>query len=101
VSSPGINSWSAASALSAANVATEHPAQSENETPVERSVNEVHWADSRDWVHNPPAWVNDVKNYKKQGMPILHLMQSKQTVIAVGISNHGKPGLYFTRKLPF
>ena len=100
-SSPGINSWSAASTQSAANVAAEHPGETEYETPVARSLSEVRWADPHDWIHNPPTWINEVKNYKKQGMPIIHLMQSKQTVIALGVSNHGKPGLYFTRKLPF
>jgi hypothetical protein len=95
------NRWSAASALSAANVATEHSRDTEYETPVERSLSEVRWADSHDWIHNPPEWVQQVKNYRKQGMPIVHLMQSKETSIALGIGNHGKPGLYFTHKLPF
>jgi hypothetical protein len=64
-------------------------------------LNELHWADSHDWIHNPPEWAKAVKNYRKQGVPIIHLMQSKETTIALGVSNHGKPGLYFTRKLPF
>jgi hypothetical protein len=95
------NRWSVQSAMSAATIATEHSRDTEYETPVERSMNEVHWADSHDWIHNPPEWIKEVKNYRKQGMPIIHLMESKQTLIAIGVSNHGKPGLYFTRKLPF
>jgi hypothetical protein len=97
----GVNRWSAVSAQSAASVATEYSRQTEYETPIERSLNELHWADSHDWIHNPPAWIKDAKNYRKQGMPIIHLMESKQMLIAFGISNHGKPGLYFNRKLPF
>jgi hypothetical protein len=100
VSALGANRWLAASAFSAANVA-EHSQDTEYQSPVERSLSEVHWADSHDWVHNPPEWLKAAKHYRKQGMPIIHLIQSKETLVALGVNNHGKPGLYFTRKLPF
>ena len=72
------------------------PAQS-----VHRTLDDVPWADARDWVHNPPQILQELRNYRRQGMPILHLVNSAQTVVALGLSNHGKPGLYFTHKLPF
>jgi hypothetical protein len=95
--------WSMAGALSAASVASQHEQNAELETPVQRSLSDVHWADSRDWIHNPPEWVKAARNYKRQGMPIVHLLQSqdKSRLLALGVSNHGKPGLYYTQKLPF
>jgi hypothetical protein len=95
--------WSMASALSAASIVSQHGKDAELETPVQRSLSDVHWADSRDWINNPPEWVKAARNYKRQGMPIVHLLQSqdKSTLVALGVSNHGKPGLYFMRKLPY
>jgi hypothetical protein len=95
------NRWSMAAAVSAANIVSQHARQSELESPVARSLSELQWTDSRDWINNPPEWAKAAKNYKRQGMPILHLMQSKDTLVALGVSNHGKPGLYFTRKVGF
>jgi hypothetical protein len=95
--------WSLASTRSAEQIAAEHAPDASAETPVQQSLSGVHWADSRDWIHNPPEWLQAAKNYKRQGMPILHLLQSqdKSTSLALGVSNHGKPGLYLTQKLPF
>jgi len=95
------NRWSTAAAVSAANVVSQHARETELELPVARSLSELHWADSHDWINNPPEWVKAARNYKRQGMPIIHLMQSKDTLVALGVSNHGKPGLYFTRKVGF
>lgn len=71
------------------------------ESSVYKTLDHVPWADARDWVHNPPQLLQELRNYKRQGMPILHLVNTSQTVVALGVSNHGKPGLYFTRQLPF
>ncbi len=70
-------------------------------SPSNRTLDTVPWADSRDWIHNPPQILKDIRNYRRQGVPIIRLVNSAQTVVAFGVSNHGKPGLYFTRKLPF
>jgi hypothetical protein len=95
--------WSMAGALSAASVASQHEQNAEMETPVQRSLSNVHWADSRDWINNPPEWIKAARNYRRQGMPLVHLLQSqnKSSLLALGVSNRGKPGLYFTQKLPF
>ena len=95
------NRWSMAAAVSAANVVNEHAKESELDSPVARLLGDVRWTVWRDWINNPPDWVKAAKNYKRQGMPIIHLMQSKDTLVALGISSHGKPGLYFTRKVGF
>jgi hypothetical protein len=71
------------------------------ESSVYKTLDDIPWADARDWVHNPPQILQELRNYKRQGMPILHLVNTSQTVVALGLSNHGKPGLYFTRRLPF
>jgi hypothetical protein len=95
--------WSLASVRSAEQIASHPQRDAELETPVQQSLSGVHWADSHDWIHNPPEWLKAAKNYRRQGMPIIHLMQSqdKSTLLAIGVSNHGKPGLYLTRKLPY
>jgi hypothetical protein len=95
------NRWSMAAAVSAANVVSQHARETELESPVADSLSELHWTDSHDWINNPPEWLKAARNYKRQGMPIIHLMQSKDTLVALGVSNHGKPGLYFTRKVGF
>jgi hypothetical protein len=94
--------WSLARTRSAEHIANEQQGTSPA-TPVQQSLSEMHWADARDWIHNPPEWLKAAKNYRRQGMPIIHLMQSqnKNTLLALGVSNHGKPGLYLTQKLPF
>jgi hypothetical protein len=94
------NRWSMAASVSAANVVSQAK-ESDLESPVARSLGELRWTDSHDWINNPPEWVKAARNYKRQGMPIIHLMQSKDTLVALGVSNHGKPGLYFTRKVGF
>jgi hypothetical protein len=76
-------------------------AATESESAVQRSLDQLHFADPHDWINNPPEILTEIKNYKHQGMPIIHLMQSRDTVVDIGVSSHGKPGLYFTRKLPF
>jgi hypothetical protein len=77
----------------------------EFESPVARSISQVQWADSHDWIHNPPAWIREAAenahSYKKRGMPIVHLWDSSHAVLAIGVNSHGNPGLYFTQKLPF
>jgi hypothetical protein len=48
-----------------------------------------------------PSWViDDAKNYKRRGLPILHLWESSHYLVALGLSSHGKPGIYFSQKLP-
>lgn len=54
-----------------------------------------------EWVHNVPTWViEDARNYKRRGLPIIHLWESSQYLVAVGLSKHGNPGIYFSQKLP-
>jgi hypothetical protein len=53
------------------------------------------------WVASVPDWVTDTaKNYRHRGLPLVDLWQSSHYLLALGLSNHGVPGVYFSQKLP-
>jgi hypothetical protein len=53
------------------------------------------------WVGTVPDWVtNTARNYRHRGVPLVDLWQSSHYMVALGLSNHGIPGVYFTQKLP-
>jgi hypothetical protein len=33
-------------------------------------------------------------------LPVLHIWESSNYLVALGLSNHGVPGVYFSQKLP-
>ncbi len=55
------------------------------------------------WRQGPeivdPAVVNLIRNYHRNGLPIVHLWESNKNLLALGLNPHGVPGLYFTRHL--
>jgi hypothetical protein len=53
------------------------------------------------WVQRVPSWlIQDAKTYHRRGLPVLHLWESTNYLLALGLSNHGVPGVYFSQKLP-
>jgi len=53
------------------------------------------------WAQHIPSWViQDAKTYHRRGLPVLHLWESSNYLVALGLSNHGVPGIYFSQKLP-
>jgi hypothetical protein len=53
------------------------------------------------WVQHVPSWlIQDAKTYHRRGLPVLHLWESSNYLVALGLSNHGVPGVYFSQKLP-
>jgi hypothetical protein len=38
-----------------------------------------------------------IKNYHRNGLPLVHLWQSEKNMVALGLNTHGLPGIYFTR----
>jgi len=53
------------------------------------------------WVQRVPSWViQDAMSYHRRGLPVLHLWESSNYLVALGLSNHGVPGVYFSQKLP-
>jgi hypothetical protein len=97
------NRWEAARVLGAASIAGQ--GTSEHESPVARSMDGLPWVDSRDWIHNPPEWIRDIKDSRarRAPVPLLHLWRSQQTqtLLALGVSHTGKPGLFIARNLPY
>jgi hypothetical protein len=41
-----------------------------------------------------------VRSFRRAGLPIVHLWGSGRNVLAIGLSPHGVPGIYFTQKVP-
>jgi hypothetical protein len=97
------NRWETARVLSAASVTGQ--SATERESPVARSISELPWADSRDWIRNPPEWLRDIKESRRRRapVPVVHLWRSQetQTLVALGVNHGGQPGLFIARKLPY
>jgi hypothetical protein len=97
------NRWQTAQVLGAASVADQRA--TERESPVARSITELPWVDSSDWVRNPPEWLREIKESRRRRapVPLLHLWRSQetQTLVALGVSHRGQPGLFIARKLPY
>lgn len=55
------------------------------------------WRESREIAG--PDIVSLVRNYRRDGLPVMHLYQSNQNSLAIGFNNHGVPGIYFTRHI--
>ena len=55
----------------------------------------IQWRESREIVN--ADIVSLVRNYRRDGLPIVHLWQSDQNRLAIGLNSHGLPGIYFTR----
>jgi hypothetical protein len=97
------NRWEAARVLGAASVVGQ--GATERGSPVARSISEVPWVDSNDWIHNPPEWLREIKESRRRRapVPLVHLWRSQrtQTLVALGVSHRGQPGLFIARKLPY
>lgn len=57
----------------------------------------IHWHDDPPIVS--PQVASLVRNFRHSGLPIVHLWQSGRNLLAIGLSPHGKPGIYFTQQL--
>jgi hypothetical protein len=97
------NRWETARVLGAASVAGQ--GDSGHDSAVARSMSELRWADSSDWIRNPPPWLQEIKDSRRRRapVPVVHLWQSQQTqtLIALGVSHRGQPGVFISRKLPY
>lgn len=104
VTRPAIdNHWDAVREFGAASTAAQGAV--ERETPVARSISSLPWVDSNDWIRNPPQWVRDIRESRRlrAPMPVVHLWRSQQmqTLLSLGVSRAGRPGLYIARNLPY
>jgi hypothetical protein len=48
-------------------------------------------------VVNPHEIVSRAHNLRRSGLPIVHLWQSNQNLVAIGLSPRGVPGVYFSQ----
>jgi hypothetical protein len=55
------------------------------------------------WHDDPPIVspkvATLVRNFRHNGLPLVHLWQSGRNLLAIGLNPHGKPGIYFTQQL--
>jgi hypothetical protein len=55
------------------------------------------------WRSHPtlvsPEVVSRARNLRRSGLPIVHLWQSNNNVVALGLSPRGIPGVYFTQRI--
>lgn len=55
------------------------------------------------WENDPanlsPQVVSLARNFRRNGLPILHLWASGRNLLAVGLNSHGRPGIYFTQNM--
>jgi hypothetical protein len=70
-----------------------------NEQGRSRVAFAIRWQDSPTDLVSPEI-VNLVRNFRRNGLPIVHLWQSGRNLVAIGLNPHGKPGIYFTQQLP-
>lgn len=54
----------------------------------------IQWRESREIVG--PELVSRIRNYKRDGLPVLQLWEAGQSRVAIGLNTHGVPGIYFT-----
>jgi hypothetical protein len=77
-------------------------ALAEAASPIAKQL-DVHWQNNAlpVVVQSVPEWVtSSAKNYHRRGLPVVHLWESSNSLVALGLSNHGVPGIYFSQKLP-
>jgi hypothetical protein len=55
------------------------------------------------WESTPanldPKVVSLARNFRHNGLPIVHLWGSGRNLLALGLNPHGKPGIYFTQNM--
>ena len=54
----------------------------------------IQWRESREIVG--PELVSRIRNYKRDGLPVVRLWEAGQSRVAIGFNTHGMPGIYFT-----
>jgi hypothetical protein len=56
------------------------------------------------WQNNTgivsPRVVSLARNFRRNGLPVVHLWESGRNLLAIGFNPHGVPGIYLTQKMP-
>jgi hypothetical protein len=58
---------------------------------------DLHWDDTPDWVNNTPEWLRSARHFRRRGLPLVHLWASSHFLLALGLNEHGVPGIYLTQ----
>ncbi len=79
--------------------ARELPSAAEAETRAQqqRGALDIRWRESREIAG--PDVVSLIRNYRRDGLPVVQLFQSHQSLVAIGVNPHGLPGIYFRRNV--
>ena len=60
----------------------------------------IHWQNQNNPSFVSPKLASLARNFRHNGLPVVHLWQSGRNLLAIGLNPHGKPGIYFTQQLP-
>jgi hypothetical protein len=67
--------------------------------PIARSM-AIHWDDAPDWMRvAPPGVMSAARQFRRRGLPLVRLWQSPHLLLALGLNNRARPGIYLTQKL--
>jgi hypothetical protein len=58
----------------------------------------IQWQDDPPFVS--PKVASLARNFRHDGLPVVHLWQSGRNLLAIGLNPHGKPAIYFTQQRP-
>jgi hypothetical protein len=71
--------------------------------PPDRGGLNLHSAFPIKWESTPanlnPKIVSLARNFRRNGLPLVHLWGSGRNLLALGLNPHGKPGRYFTQNM--
>lgn len=57
----------------------------------------IQWRESREIAG--PEIISRIRNYKRDGLPVVQLWEAGQSRVAIGLNPHGMPGIYFTHHI--
>ena len=66
--------------------------ESSTTSNVAQSLGSARWDDT-------PQVIQAAKQFKRRGLPLVHLWESDHALLALGLNQRGKPGLYITQKI--
>jgi hypothetical protein len=62
-----------------------------------RAALDLRWRETREIAG--PGIVSLIRNYRRDGLPVVQLWQTHQSLLAIGVNPHGLPGIYFRRNV--
>jgi hypothetical protein len=72
-------------------------ADAQADAPQQRTALDLRWRETREIAG--PEIVSLIRNYRRDGLPVVQLWQSGQNLLAIGVNPHGLPGIYYRRNV--